>query len=51
MNSDSTWSVNDPVNDPGRIRKRAVMKTQWVTKRTILRRAKATPIPSIQAAS
>lgn len=51
MNSDSTWSVNDSVNDPGRIRKRAVMRTQLVTKMTMLRRAKATPMPSIQAAS
>ena len=51
INSDSTWSVNDSVNDPGRILKRAVMRTQLVTKMTMLRRANATPMPSIQAAS
>lgn len=50
MNRDSTWSVNDPMNDPGRSRKRTVMSTQFMTNRIMFRSAKATPMPSSQAA-
>lgn len=50
MNSDSTWSVKDPMNEPGRRRKRAVMSTQFTMKRAMLSSAKATPMPSSQGA-
>lgn len=50
MNNDSTWSVKDPTKDPGRIRKRMVMKMQFMIKRAMFSRAKATPTPSSQRA-